>query len=174
MGALVSWEYVEQFETDGIRALVDVDMEAAPFRWDDSDHGTYDPERLREIHVGIQTDHLEFIESAIDQLLKEPPSASLRRTIFDEESKCPPAIKSAIILDATMRDYRDVLPDVDVPMLVCAGADEKWRSVPAVRDVAESVPEASFELFEESGHCLTLEEPDRFNQVVGDFVDSFS
>ena len=28
MGAIVSWEYVDQFGTDRIRALVDVDMEA--------------------------------------------------------------------------------------------------------------------------------------------------
>lgn len=52
--------------------------------------------------------------------------------MFDEESRCPPAIVSAIILGATMRDYRDVLPEVDVPTLVCAGADEKWRTVTVV------------------------------------------
>jgi len=38
--------------------------------------------------------------------------------------------------------------------------------------VAEIVPESRFELFEASGHCLTIEEPERFNRVVSDFVDS--
>lgn len=56
-------------------------------------------------------------------------------------------------------------------MLVCAGADDKWRSVPVVEQTASFVPEARFELFEESGHYLTVEELKQFNQVVGDFVE---
>lgn len=171
LGALVSWEYVERFGTGRIRALVDVDMEPSPGRWDDED-GRYDAERLRDIHAAIQTDHWESIDRAIEDLLKDPPSAELRTTMFDETTRCPPSIKSAIITDATMCDYRDVLSEVDVPTLVCAGADEKWRSVAAVERVAELVPDARFELFEESGHCLTVEEPERFNRVVGDFADS--
>ena len=70
-----------------------------------------------------------------------------------------------------MRDYRDVLPEIDVPMLVCAGADEKWRSVASVEYAAELIPDARFELFEESGHCPTVEEPDTFNRVLRNFVD---
>lgn len=92
--------------------------------------------------------------------------------MFDEASRSPPPIKSAIILDATMRDYRDVLPGIDVPTLVCAGVDEKWRSVAAVEYAAELIPDSRFELFEESGHCLTVEKPERFNRVVSDFMAS--
>lgn len=172
LGVLVAWEYVEQFGTERLRALVNVDMEAAPGGGDDGEAVTYDPDRLRDIHVDIQTDHLSFIERATDALLKDAPSAELRAMMFDEESRSPPLIKSAIIFDATMRDYREVLPMVDIPMLVCAGADEKWRSVASVEYVAELVPDSRFELFEESGHCITIEEPERFNQVVSDFVDS--
>lgn len=61
---------------------------------------------------------------------------------------------------------------MDVPTLVCAGADEKWRSVESVKRVAELVPDSRFELFEESGHCITIEESERFNQVLSEFVDS--
>lgn len=59
-----------------------------------------------------------------------------------------------------MRDYREVLSTVDIPMLACAGADEKWRAVDVVEQTAELVSDARFELFEERGHCLTIEEPD--------------
>lgn len=170
LGALVSWEYVDRFGTDRVRALVNVDMEPSPGRW--TDGGRYDAERLERIHVAVQRDHWSFTERIGEQLLKDAPSAATRRMMFDETMQCPPSIKSAIILDATLKDYRTVLPEIDVPTLVCAGADEKWRSVAAVEDAAELVPNAEFELFEESGHCLTIEEPERFNRVVGRFVDS--
>ncbi len=55
-----------------------------------------------------------------------------------------------------MRGYREVLPLVDIPMLVYAGTDEKWRAVDMVERTAELVSDARFELFEESGHCPPL------------------
>lgn len=172
LGALVSWEYADQYGTERVRALVDVDMEPSPGNWEDDHEGRYDAERLRDIHVAVQSDHWSLTEQAQEDLLKDPPSGELQRTMFDEMTRCPQAVKSAIILDATMRDYAEVLPEIDAPTLVCAGADEKWRSVAAVEGAADLLPDARFELFEESGHCLTLEEPDRFNRMVSDFVAS--
>lgn len=52
-----------------------------------------------------------------------------------------------------------------------AGADEKWRSVASVEHAAELISDARFELFEESGHCITVEESERFNRVLSDFVE---
>ncbi|WP_435347156.1 alpha/beta fold hydrolase [Haloarchaeobius sp. HRN-SO-5] len=172
LGALVTWEYVDQYGTDGVRALVDVDMEPAPGDWSDDSEGRYDAEALRDIHVAIQDDHWGVSERSVEALLKEPPSDEVRTMMFDETTRCPPSVMSAIILDATTCDYRDVLTRVDVPTLVCAGTDEKWRTVAAVEPVAELVEDARFELFEESGHCPTVEEPDRFDDVMRDFVNS--
>lgn len=49
---------------------------------------------------------------------------------------------------------------------------DTWRSVASVEYAAELVPDAEFALFEDSGHCPTLEESETFNRVLGDFVDS--
>lgn len=71
-----------------------------------------------------------------------------------------------------MRDYRDVLPEIDIPTLVCAGADEKWRGVANVKYTTELIPDIQFELFEHSGHCITVEEPDRFNRMPSEFLNT--
>lgn len=57
-------------------------------------------------------------------------------------------------------------------MLICAGTAETRGSVDAVRNVANLVPEAWVEDFQESGHCPPYEEPERFNQVLSEFVNS--
>ncbi len=170
MGALVAWEFISQFGTDAIRGLVVVDMSASPFQWDDYEHGNTNLERLTETLELVQTDHLGLVEGLIQQTFKTPPSEETRRLVFDEVSRSPPAVKSAILFDYSTRDYRNVLPDIDVPTLVCAGADEKWRTVAAVEDVADRIPNTEFELFEESGHVLPLEEPDHFNRAIAEFV----
>jgi len=171
MGAAVTWEYVDQFGTERVEALVNVDSELSPFQQGEYEFGRMGLEELSDTFVDIQTDHLSLIERENELLLKDPPTRELETMLFDETSRTPPPIKSAIYADI-LRKPPDVLPDIDVPMLVCAGADEKWRSVESVEHVAEVVPDSRFELFEESGHCITVEEPERFNQVVSDFVDS--
>jgi pimeloyl-ACP methyl ester carboxylesterase len=40
MGAIVSWEYIRQFGTDRVRAMVDVDMEPSPVKRDDYEYGS--------------------------------------------------------------------------------------------------------------------------------------
>lgn len=171
MGALVSWDYVDQFGTEGVRALVDIDMEASRFRWEDYEHGLTDLDGLRETHALVQQDHSSLIEEITEQVFKDPPSTETRTMQFDELSRCPAPIKSAILFDALTCDYRTVLPDIDVPTLVCASPEGRGTVV-AVEHVADLVPDARFERFEESGHCPTLEEPERFNRVLSQFVGS--
>ncbi|WP_202613967.1 alpha/beta fold hydrolase [Halostella pelagica] len=57
-------------------------------------------------------------------------------------------------------------------MLVCAGTAETRDSVDAVRSVAERVPDSRVELFEASGHGPHYEEPEQFNRILDQFVDS--
>lgn len=172
MGALVSWDYVDQFGTGRVGGLVDVDMEASRFQWDDYDYGLTDLAGLADTMTLVQRDREGIVERVTDQVFKDPPDAETRRLQRDELSRTPAPIKSAILFDALTRDYRAVLPEIDVPSLVCAGADEKRGTVASVRHVADLIPDARFELFADSGHCPSLEEPDRFTRVLARFVDS--
>lgn len=172
MGALVAWDYVDQFGTDGVAGQVVVDMAASAFAWDDYEYGNTDLDGLRATLELVQTDHDSLVEGLIEATFAEPATPDQHRVAFDETSRPPPPIKSAIIFDYTMRDYRAVLPTIDVPSLVLAGADETWRSVAAVEDVAARLPDAVFEVFEESGHVLPLEEPEKFTRVVDSFATS--
>ena len=172
LGAFVSWEYVDQFGTDRLRGLVDVDMEATRFQWDDYEYGIIDLEGLTEIMSLVQTDRSSLIERITKQVYKEPPDADRWVLQVDELSRTPAPIKSAILFDASLCDYREVLPEIDVPALVCAGTDEKRGTVASVKAVADAMPDATFERFEDSGHCPHLEEPDRFNRILTEFVQS--
>jgi len=171
MGAFVSWDYVEQFGTDRVRALVDVDIEASRFQWDDYEYGLTDIEGLKDVLALAQTDRTSLMERFTEQVFKNP-TAEARALQFDEMSRTPAPVKSAILFDALTCDYRDVLPEIDVPMLVCAGAGETRGPIAAVKHVAELVPDATFERFEDSGHCPPFEEPEQFNRVVSQFINS--
>ncbi|RQG92343.1 alpha/beta fold hydrolase [Natrarchaeobius chitinivorans] len=173
MGAFVSWDYVDQFDTERVLGLVNVDIEASRFQWDDYDYGLTDLEGLEDTLALVQEDQTTFINRLTEQVFSNP-TTEMRTLQFDETSRTPTPIKSAILFDALTRDYRAVLPKIDVPMLVCAGADETrgTGTVAAVRHVADLVPEATFELFEGCGHCPPIEQPGRFNRVVSQFIET--
>lgn len=147
MEALVSWEYIDQFSTERIRALVDIDMEPSPFQRDGYEFGTYTIEGMREALDRIQSNPWGLSDESIKALLKDPPTRELRNMMFDEETRTPPSVQGSMLLDL-MRDYRDVLPEIDVPTLICAGADEKWRAVANVKYASELIQDSRFELFE--------------------------
>lgn len=171
LGALLSWEYVDRYGFTRIQGLVDVDMEPSPYQRDGYPYGTYTIDSLQESLTVLHTDRFAAIEEAIDRLCKEPPTGRLRTMMVDEMSRCPPTVHGSLML-TLIRDYRPVLQEIDVPTLVCVGMDGKWRSPESVEHTAEFLSDVRLERFLESGHCLSVEEPDRFSRVIERFAES--
>jgi len=172
MGSLVAWEYIDRFGTDRLSGFVSVEQQPLDLERDDYEHGVFDFEELVDLMELAQTDHHELIEVLIDQMFATEPPTDVRRLVFDEIARVPPAIQSAILFDQSVRDYRDVLGDIDIPTLVCVGEDDTLLDPAGVEYVAERTPDADLKRFAESGHCPFLEEPEKFNRVVSEFVDA--
>jgi pimeloyl-ACP methyl ester carboxylesterase len=77
---------------------------------------------------------------------------------------------TCILLDQCLQDYRDQLASYDVPTLLVWGEDEKVVAAANGPWLQTTQPAAELVVFEESGHCPMWEEPERFNQVVGDWI----
>jgi len=172
MGSLVAWEYIDQFGTDRLRGFVVVEQQPLDLMQDDYAHGVFDFAELCDLMELAQTDPDSLAQVFIDEMFNDTPPKQIERLVFDEISRVPPCIKSAILFDQSVRDYRDVLSMVDVPTLVCIGEDETLLETAGVQFVADKTPDATVERFSNSGHCPFIEEPDQFNRVLTDFVDS--
>jgi proline iminopeptidase len=62
------------------------------------------------------------------------------------------------------------LPEIACPVLVTVGRHD-WRTpVAASQVIADGIPNAELVIFEHSGHSPQLEEPERFQAVVRDFL----
>ncbi|MFE3783613.1 proline iminopeptidase-family hydrolase, partial [Amycolatopsis sp. NPDC059090] len=73
----------------------------------------------------------------------------------------------------TLKEWtvEDRLADIAVPALVLGGRhDEATPEV--MRPYAESIPNARWEIFENSSHLPHLEEPERFDRVLAEFLGS--
>lgn len=169
MGSLVAWEYVRQFGTDRFRGFVSVEQQPLDLEQAGYDHGVFDFDELRGLMELAQTDPHELARSLIEQMLVDEPAAVEQR-LFDEITRVPPSITSAILFDQSVRDYRKTVPAVDVPTLVCLGEDETMLENAGVEYVGEKTPDAEVERFPNSGHCPFLEAPEAFNEAVSSFI----
>lgn len=170
MGALVSWEYIDRVGTEEIDALVDIDMEPSPFQRADYEFGTYTIAGMQEALDEIQSNPLKRTGASREACSRTPVAGTPEHDVRRRN----PNATVGTGLDALGDDARSPrrTPEIDVPTLVCAGADEKWRGVDNVKYAADLIPDARFELFEQSGHCLSVEEPERFDRVLTEFLRS--
>ncbi len=170
MGAFVIWDYVKQFGTAGIKGTIVIDESASDFKWPDWSYGFADLPTLTHILATVQTARPDFVNALIGLMFKDAPDATAHRWMFDEITRLPESIATAILFDQTLQDYRPVLAQVDVPTLLCFGRDEKLIPVAAGEHLAQALPQARLVVFEESSHCPFMEEPERFNREVAAFV----
>jgi L-proline amide hydrolase len=71
----------------------------------------------------------------------------------------------------TLKDYSiiDSLPRITVPTLLVSGRHDE--ATPAVmQPYQDLIPDVRWEIFEESSHLPHLEEPERFRQVLADYL----
>lgn len=101
------------------------------------------------------------------------PHASAKQIDFTYDMT---ADTSADVLFDLVRSYRDfdvteVLEDVTVPVLVMTGTHDRLTVPRASEYLAEHLPKAELQVFENSGHMSMLERHDEFNEIVGRFLN---
>jgi non-heme chloroperoxidase len=169
MGAMVGYEYLRAFGPDSVAGLVVVDQPPSDFAWDGYEFGGITMDTLREMNEQVQLDQPAFAADFAGLMLHEPDEPTMA-WMSAEILQVPPVIASTILVDQTLRDYREFLPQIGVPTLVLFGEDDKLTSPKAGRYIADRIPGARLQTFPGSSHCPFWEEADAFNQAVAAFA----
>lgn len=82
-----------------------------------------------------------------------------------------PAVSGSDLIGWGRHDVRDALPEVAVPMLFAAGAQDLWVNAAAVESAAQATPAARYVLLEGVGHYPMQEMPDFASLVDGWITD---
>ena len=76
-----------------------------------------------------------------------------------------------------MRDRPDstpVLPKIDCPVLIIHGLDDQLIPIKEAESMKEQIPEANLVVLSEAGHLPNLEQPDKYNLAIRNFVLSIT
>ena len=153
--------YVEMFGTYKLNGLVLVDLNVYTPSTQEERDGRY-----AMLH-NFQADRKHFAATFVRGMYHKPQPESYLESVTAASLKTPTNSGVAMLAEfAVKNDLRPVLPKLTIPVL--AVMTENNRS--SAELIKSSVPGAQGEVFEDAGHCLFVDDADRFNTVLDNFL----
>lgn len=174
MGASILWSYIELFGNHRIDSLICVDQSPAQYvkpDWPWGQKACFDVETFMETCFAAKSDPRGAAEGLVGACLKHAPSEADHKMLVDEICKCPPYVRIEIMRDHTNLDWRDFLPHINLPTLVCCARESRVFDYHGSSWVGEHIPGAKTVLFDDCSHMLFWEKPEKFNKTVIEFIE---
>ena len=170
MGGNTIWAYVDQFGSARIRSAVVVDQTPKMLNSEDWPYGFYGynaPEGVTMFAAGVpRTDRGRAPEKSAEALgrlvarLGGPPPM--------RDPAAPETIK--LLTDHALADWRDVAERFDRPyLMMAADQSQVWPAGHAAATVAGN-PHGRAVTVADSGHAISFDQPDRFNELLVAFL----
>jgi non-heme chloroperoxidase len=172
MGTFVVWDLVRQFGSAGIAAHVNVSQGPTDLNAGGWELGIFSIEELFSTVEAAQDDFRAVMEHFVPEMLMHAPSADDQALLLAETQRIGANAGTCILLNQSLQDYREFAATCALPTLLVWGADEKVVAAANGPWLQSTQPQAELVVFEGSGHCPMWEEPDRFNAVVGDWIEA--
>jgi non-heme chloroperoxidase len=161
MAVVETMAYVDQFGTGDFAGLILVDNDAGGRAPADADQDF-------GILKGVLEDRQKALDGFMRNLnLKKPHPEDYISKLEKASLLVPTNSAVALMVGYYVADYRPVLPKIDKPVVVCAAKSGYMGTVVAMQ---KGIPNSKLEIFEGDGHALFVDDPDKFNALVEDFL----
>ncbi len=95
----------------------------------------------------------------------------VRRVVESAESVEPQNASYAVASVAVNRqDQHSLLANIKTPCLIIAGTEDRSFPVSELKRMAEAIPVSELVILEKVGHLAALEAPERFNELLENFL----
>ena len=161
--------YIDQFGTDRIAAIILVDSTISKGAANLPNVLPFAVQQLRLLPL-LSDSPRDYTEGMMRAIHLSPLSNSDLQRLVGEALKTPTATAEAMLIaDLFGKDRSVAIPKFTVPTLVIASA----RSAELAQqvDLAKQLPNARISVIENAGHALFVDQPQRFESVVRDFLD---
>ncbi len=173
-GAVVLSYYEQYRGNTRVQALGLVDSCPFPFSgqsWNSHALRNYNYDGMNATFADYTANPRNFAVAFTNRMFKQQPSAADTDWVVAEMMKTPTWIAQAVYSDFVMSDYARTLPAVRTPFIVFGADSGVFRNGIAMgKAIADQVPQARFIPFQDAGHILFYEQPQKFNAALTDFV----
>jgi 3-oxoadipate enol-lactonase len=166
MGGYVAFEFCRRHAAR-VRALVLVDTRAEA----DSEEAARG--RRESADRALQSGSGDVAEAMAGKLFAAEAPAALRERWREQMAANPPeGVAAALRAMAVRPDSFDTLRGLSVPVMIVVGEEDAITPPSAAREMAAAAPGARLEIVPGAGHLTPVEQPDRFAELLRDFLSS--
>ena len=157
LGVLEALHYVRRHGSDGLLGLVLVDNSI----------GEPPAPVASDFLVRLRRERTATIEKFIRGLFAHPPAPAELEALRDAALRMPLEASIALLSYPLPREYwRDTVHGFDRPLAYVVTPHFREQS----RHLLQARPSSRVEIFENAGHALFVDEAERFNRLVGDWI----
>lgn len=143
----------------------------ARFIGEDAERGGFSHEFWNDYLSGLKESKIEATAKLVNQMFfHRDPGEATRQEILSIMMQWPLYSMKEIGRDAQNIDFKDRLQEIKAPTLIVHGAHDRKQRYSGAAHLCDSIPNARLVTFEDSAHLPNLEEVERFNRVVMEFV----
>ena len=176
LGAMVCWDLLDRHPELDIAGLVTIDMVPRLLNDDEWQFGLRDGEDFhafdRDIEM-IRSDWHAYADLLAPRWLGQGAGDALPGLLERVKAAArtnQPASMAKIWSLLVEQDFCSALERMQLPTLVIMGGQSSLYDVPAGEWIVEQMPAAELEVFQNSGHAPHLDQPQRFNQLLAEFI----
>jgi pimeloyl-ACP methyl ester carboxylesterase len=114
----------------------------------------------------------ETVQLVTDLSFSSETNPRLRELAAQRMAETRPSVLYGDFLACNVFDETDRLSMVSVPTLILCGAEDKMTPARNSEFLHENISDSKMEILPGVGHMLMLERPDRFADLLADFLDS--
>ena len=115
----------------------------------------------------LQADRKQFMAGFVRSMYHKPQPEPYLESVTAASLKTPTTTAVALLAEfAVKNDLRSVLPKLNIPVLGVMTENNRF----AAELIRSSVPGGQAEVFEDAGHCLFVDDADRFNTLLDTFL----
>lgn len=162
MGVTEVVAYVEQYGTDGVAGLVLVDGLAG------FDLQAELARQFLDWGAAYVHERRATTEAFVRSMFRSPRTDEYLARLEEEALRTPTDAAVALAVGQARSDHRAALSRIDRPTLIAIAPGGMWtEQYEAMRD---SIPGARLERFEGAGHALFVDQAERFNRALEEFL----
>lgn len=160
LGVTEILSYLEQFGGQAVRGVVLVDGRIGPAPYFDKSYPGW-------MHQ-LQVDRQKFASGFIPSMFKKPQSETYFQTLTADSMKTPDDTAVALVYDMMAQDFWGFVDKIDRPIYYAITPSMKAQG----DRLKVQLPATKLEVYEDAGHALFVDDADRFNRGLEDFIKS--
>lgn len=179
MGALTAWQFIRDQGCDRLSHLCVIDQSPKLVTdefWSNGIYSDFDAAHSRRLTRELETDFAEGVlrlaANGCNARAREGYAADSKgwRRARESLRDLDPTPLIAIWKSLVAADYRDVLPQIDIPTLLVWGAESNFYSEATARFLLSQIPRSRLSWYEGADHSPQLLHPARFAAELAAFI----